>query len=173
MRFTISIAFLSVTLAALGCQYQPSAGLASGESQLPKDWFSLPNKDALQALSPSIRARLDAVAQLVEEERKNQLGLVDAEGRVIYTYSPALLAMMAEVNADCSRNFMASWTVVSGYISPEMDGLAQTWNGYAKNDVNIDNLNRRGLRDDWARIWLMDTPSSLTATPMGNLTGNP
>ncbi len=174
MRTTLSIALLAVSFAGIGCETQPTATQLSGGKPLPTDWFALPTTDKrLTELSPPIRAQLESVRAEMEVERENQLGLVNPEGQVIYTYSRALDARIAAANADCSSNYMASWTVVSKNLSPEMDGLLQTWDGYKLNDSNIKDLDRRGLRDDWARIWMMDTPSTLNAAPVGNLTGNP
>ncbi len=174
MRTTLSIALLAATLAGVGCASQPTAAELSGGKPLPSDWLALPTTDKrLAQLSPPIRAQLESVRKEVEVERENQLGLVNPEGQVIYTYSRALDARIASANADCTANYMASWTVVSANLTPEMSGLLQTWDGYKLNDSNIKDLDRRGLRDDWARIWLMDTPSTLNAAPVGNFTGNP
>lgn len=168
----LAISVLAVSASLLGCASQPTAGEASGRADLPPDWTVLATKDKrLAALSPSVRTQLDAVISEMAHERDACIACLNADGT--WTYSPKLEAQIAKAQAACDRNYLASWTVVQRYISPEMDGLTQTWAGYEINDVNIDDLNRRGLRDDWARIWLMDTPSTLNAVPVGNFTGNP
>ncbi|MDA1008107.1 MAG: hypothetical protein O2800_03760 [Planctomycetota bacterium] len=166
MRLLTLLASSILLLSA--CASQPTAGEASGKVDVPSDWFAVPAKDwRYQALSPETKSMLATTQATMLAEQSS------SAYQFFLEYSTATKSLISKTNESATRNFLSSWIVVSRNLTPEMDGLEQDWNDYTRNDNAINNANGRALRDDWARMWMMDKPTTLTPLPLSNATGNP
>jgi hypothetical protein len=58
-------------------------------------------------------------------------------------------------------------------LTPELAGTSLTVNEAYMNSTVVGDVNLRQLQDDWARLWLMNEPSSLSPYPIVNTGGRP
>ena len=158
-------------LAGGGCQTpnQPnSVPLQKVRSSLPADWINLSDNDGrLAYLDPATRLALLQLRKDLDQER----------GTIAFSfsggYSAKTYARMRQTNEACNKSYCANAVVIGRDLSPELAGTALSVNEAYMNSAVVGDVDLRQAQDDWARFWLMNTPSSLSPYPIVNTGGRP
>ncbi len=163
------LCFAAITVA--GCQTPNqvnSVPLAKVQKDLPADWITLKPEDWRMAyLDAPTRQSLIALRKSLEAERATQA--FEANG----SYSEATYESIRQMNLSCNQSYAANAVVIGEDLSPELAGAALSVNEAYMNSTVVGDVNLRQVQDDWARLWLMNKPSSLSPYPIVNTGGRP
>lgn len=161
-----------VSLCALtACQTpnQPnSVPLAQVRAQLPLDWVSLQPDDWRMAYldSPTRQSLRDMKKELADERASHTFAFNNG-------YSDLTYAKIRDVNEACNKAFCANAVTIGKNLTPELAGTSLSVNEAYMNSTVVGDVNLRQVQDDWARLWLMNEPSSLSPYPIVNTGGRP
>lgn len=161
-----------VSLFALNaCQTpnQPNAvPLAKVRAQLPPDWVSLQPDDWRLAYldSPTRQSLRDMKKELADERASHTFAFNNG-------YSDATYTKIRDVNEACNKAFCANAVTIGKDLTPELAGTSLSVNEAYMNSTVVGDVNLRQMQDDWARLWLMNKPSSLSPYPIVNTGGRP
>jgi hypothetical protein len=170
-RFVSTFFALASLYALTACQTpnQPnSVPLAQVRAQLPLDWVSLQPDDWRMAYldSPTRQLLRDMKKELADERASHTFAFNNG-------YSDATYAKIRDVNEACNKAFCANAVTIGKNLTPELAGTSLTVNEAYMNSTVVGDVNLRQMQDDWARLWLMNKPSSLSPYPIVNTGGRP
>ena len=175
-RFSTSdiIGFFAITAMAFAmaaCQTPNQANtvpLGKVVAQLPPDWVDLmPGDSRLSYLDAPTRLSLMAFRKEIAEDRKSQ------EFTFYGGFSEGTLRRWREINEECKSSYCANAVVIGRDLTPELAGTSLSVNEAYMNSVIVGDVDLRQVQDDWARIWLMNKPSTLSPYPIVNTGGRP
>ena len=146
---------------------QPNAvPLDKVTKDLPSDWTTLKPSDWRMAY-------LDAPTReslfLFRKELQDQ----DAESDGSHAYFDATYTQLREMNDACNKFYCANAVVIGPDQTPELAGTSLSVNETYMNSATVGDVDLRQVQDDWARLWLMNKPSTLSPYPIVNTGGRP
>lgn len=161
-------ALATFVAASAACTASPRPNAVHGADQLPSDWMSLPESDwRLGALPAPTRAYLDSVRATMATERSG------AYHRFYGRYTDATLKQIAEANNIANTAFLTAPKTINGNLTPELYNTAETGDEANWHFAVNANNDLRGLKNDWSRFWLTDSPSKLSPYPILPMGGQP
>ena len=175
MNYFTLILCVTFSLFGVACQTpnQPNAvPLSKVQAQLPQQppgyWIALSPSDPKMAyLDSPTRQSLVAFRKSLEAERSTfAFGF---HGK----YSDATYTEMKEINDACNKSYCANAVVIGRDQTPELAGTSLSINEAYMNSATVGDVDLRQVQDDWARLWLMNKPSTLSPYPIVNTGGRP
>ncbi|MBT6269046.1 MAG: hypothetical protein HOI88_01680 [Phycisphaerae bacterium] len=159
------IKFISITIILLtSCGCRTNNARLGNPNYLPTDWTLMSsNSWQVKSLNDNDRTLLNNFKYQIAEEREGQYFNLYGQ------YSPAFQQVMHSTTNrldDSFLNLAYSSKVIPYDLSPNMNGLAET---YAQNDAGIavvNDANNRMFVDDMRRATLLDKPSMLSPFPV-------
>ena len=165
---TISLKICLAALVLTGCNLPKQPSNLAGSRHLPVDWMAVSVNDwRFQALPEANQEQVLATRDAIKLERAS------AYFRFYRRYSDDLLKRIDDVQESASQAFLVSPAVVNAHLTPELFSTAHTYDEARYGFALETNENIRSLKEDWARIWLLDKPSRLSPYPITPSSGNP
>jgi hypothetical protein len=151
-----------------GCSAGPQPTAVHGSAHLPGDWTVLPSTDwRIGVLPEPTRAYLESVRTSMVAERGTDYH------RFYGRYTDGMLKQIAEANNIVSTAFLTAPKTVNRNLTPELFNTAETHEQADWHFAVNANDDLRGLRNDWGRFWLTDSPSKLSPYPIQSTGGQP
>ena len=158
----VAIAVLTLTVALSGCSTNTSR--LGNPRYMPENWL---------ATSPTTWQ----VKKLPEVNRNELANLIvklnmERQGQYYSFFGNYKKSTQVEINSTIERlnqaylNLQYSPDAIYGSLTPNLDGISNTYSEREAGDAVMKNENIRMSRDDWDRLWMVNHPSTLSPTPI-------
>lgn len=167
-KFVLPLIGSAVLLAFGGCATGPQPTRVYGTEHLPADWMALAPSDWRVAALPAPTGEyLASVRSGMDSERNSEYY------RFYGRYTDGTLKQIAEANNIANTAFLTAPKTVTRNLTPELFNTAETHDQADVHFATNANNDLRGLRNDWGRFWLTDSPSQLSPYPIQATGGQP